>query len=95
MTAHFVQKIHSVQDKIGPLANSARCAMINWNEAPKKARWWAIDANGKAHWYLAPDVVAFTNFWYCDQVLAPSYDFVGDWRESLTERPTYARRVVG
>ena len=69
--------------------------MINWNEAPKKARWWAMDSNGQAHWYLVPDIAAFTNFWYSDQILAPSYDFVGDWRESLTERPTYSRQVVG
>ena len=89
MTAHFVHQIYSVQDKIETLAISPCCAMINWNEAPKKARWWAIDANGQAHWYLVPDVAAFTNFWYCDQILAPSYDFVGDWRMSLTERPTH------
>jgi len=68
--------------------------MINWNEAPKKAQWWAMDANGQAHWYLTPDIAAFTNFWYSDQVLAPNYDFVGDWRESLTERPPHSQKVT-
>jgi len=68
--------------------------MINWKEAPKTARWWAMDADGQAHWYLAPDVAAFTKFWYCDRVLGPSYDFAGNWRESLTERPNYSRQVA-
>jgi hypothetical protein len=53
-----------------------------------------MDADGQAHWYLAPDVAAFTKFWYCDQVLAPSYGFAGNWRESLTERPTNSRQVA-
>lgn len=68
--------------------------MINWNEAPKTARWWAMDADGQAHWYLSPDVASFTKFWYCDQVLAPSYDFAGNWRESLTERPSHSRKIT-
>lgn len=68
--------------------------MINWNEAPKTARWWAMDADGQAHWYLSPDVAAFTKFWYCDQVMAPSYDFAGNWRESLTERPSHSRKIT-
>ncbi|KIP19136.1 hypothetical protein KY49_3605 [Burkholderia sp. MSHR3999] len=42
--------------------------------------------SGAAHWYCAPDVAAFTNFWYADQQPAPSFDYHGDYRASLTVR---------
>lgn len=61
---------------------------IDWTKAPKGARWWAVDANGHAHWFCAPNVAAFTDFWYSEPLLAPDFGFEGDWRESLTERPT-------
>lgn len=67
---------------------AAEAVMINWKEAPKGARWWAMDANGQAHWLLAPNVAPFTDFWYAEQVSAPSFGYSGNWRESLTERPT-------
>ncbi|WP_175786331.1 hypothetical protein [Burkholderia cenocepacia] len=60
---------------------------IDWKKAPKTARWWAIDADGEAHWFLAPNVAAYTDFWFSEPVRAPSFGFVGDWRASLTERP--------
>ncbi|MCK3776444.1 hypothetical protein MZK49_06845 [Ensifer sesbaniae] len=60
---------------------------VDWKRAPKGARWWAMDADGQAHWYCAPDVAAFTDFWFASSVPAPDFGFVGDWRESLTERP--------
>lgn len=59
---------------------------IDWKQAPKSARWWAMDAEGQAHWFCEPDVVAFTNFWYGESVPAPDFGFEGDWRESLVER---------
>jgi len=60
---------------------------IDWSQAPKTARWWAIDASGKAQWFVAPNVVAFTDFWFADPVPAPNFEFMGDWRKSLVERP--------
>lgn len=62
-------------------------AGVNWKQAPRNARWWAVDANGHAHWFCAPNVAAFTDFWYSEPLLAPDFGFDGDWRESLTERP--------
>lgn len=61
---------------------------IDWKVAPKTARWWAIDADGRAHWYCMPDIKPFTNFWGVDMVEAPMFEFGGDWRTSLVERPT-------
>ncbi|RRA01929.1 hypothetical protein [Burkholderia cepacia] len=60
---------------------------IDWKKAPKTARWWAMDANGTANWFLAPNVAAYTDFWFSEPVRAPSFGFIGDWRTSLTERP--------
>ncbi|MDR8026953.1 hypothetical protein KPA93_27430 [Burkholderia cenocepacia] len=61
---------------------------IDWKKAPKAARWWAMDANGEAHWFLAPNVAAYTDFWFSEPVRAPSFGFKGDWRTSLVERPS-------
>jgi len=47
----------------------------------------AVDANGTAHWFKSPDVAPFTTFWFADEEPAPLFDYVGDWRESLTTRP--------
>lgn len=60
---------------------------IDWKKAPKLARWWAVDGDGKAHWYCAPNVAAFTDFWFQESHEAPIFGFTGDWRKSLVERP--------
>lgn len=62
-------------------------AEVDWKLAPKGAHWWAMDADGKAYWYCAPDVAAFTDFWFSEPLEAPSFGYVGDWRKSLVERP--------
>jgi len=59
---------------------------VDWKAAPKNALWWAVDADGKAHWFKAPDIAAFTNFWFAEQENAPFFGYEGDWRESLTKR---------
>ncbi|WP_025915830.1 hypothetical protein [Herminiimonas sp. CN] len=60
---------------------------VDWSQAPKGARWWAMDADGKANWFVAPNVVARTNFWFSEPIPAPNFGYIGDWRESLVERP--------
>lgn len=61
--------------------------LIDWAQAPKSARWWAVDESGDAHWFCSPTYVPLAPFWYCDQIPAPRFAFTGDWRESLVERP--------
>ncbi len=41
----------SIGYKIAALFKTVEVMMIDWNEAPKGARWWAMDANGQAHWF--------------------------------------------
>jgi hypothetical protein len=60
---------------------------VDWKSAPKTAQWWAVDADGNAHWFKSPNVAAFTDFWFTDSEPAPSFGYEGDWRESLTRRP--------
>lgn len=60
---------------------------VDWRSAPKNAVWWAVDADGTAHWFKSPNVASFTAFWFADQEPAPLFGYVGDWRESLTPRP--------
>lgn len=60
---------------------------VDWKRAPKDARWWATDESGEAHWFCAPNVTPFTDFWFAEPIPAPDFGFVGDWRHSLVERP--------
>ena len=46
-----------------------------------------MDADGQAHWYWAPNVAAYTNFWFSERAPAPSFGYEGDYKQSLTERP--------
>jgi hypothetical protein len=67
---------------------------IDWKQAPLRARWWAMDANGHASWYCAPDIKPFTDFWGVDEMPAPTFGFSGDWRKSLVERPGHSSRAA-
>lgn len=60
---------------------------VDWSKAPKLAWWWAIDGNGEAFWFCEPNVVAFTDFWFSEPIPAPDFGFLGDYKNSLTERP--------
>jgi hypothetical protein len=60
---------------------------IDWKQAPKRARWWAMDADGNAHWFCQPDVAAFTDFWFSQPEPAPAFGYTGDYKQSLTARP--------
>ena len=69
----------------------------DWSQAPDGYEWWAFDKfNESANWYktmpylseqsesegewdIEIDGVSFTS--------APSFDYKGDWRDSLRERP--------
>jgi len=46
-----------------------------------------MNRDGQAFWFCEPDVAAFTDFWYCEMVIAPAFDYIGNYKESLTPRP--------
>jgi len=39
---------------------------VDWKSAPKTAHWWAVDANGDAHWFKSPNIAPFTDFWFTE-----------------------------
>lgn len=62
----------------------------DWSQAPEWANWWAMDLDeNQAHWYeVEPTIDAIA--WIrrtrtCKQ--APSFDYQGNWKESLRKRP--------
>jgi len=72
----------------------------DWSQAPEWANWWAIDGFGdkKAHWYrdkpYLDDDSLIEDEWNATLdsqkhsfVKAPSFNYKGDWLESLRERP--------
>ena len=59
---------------------------VNWRQAPVRARWWAMNKDGQAFWFCEPDVAAFTDFWFSEMLVAPSFGYAGDYKASLTPR---------
>ena len=62
-----------------------RC--VDWGDAPKNAIWWAVDADGTAHWFNSQTVAPFTAFWFAEEKPASLFGYSGDWRTSLTMGP--------
>lgn len=60
---------------------------VDWSQAPRGARLWAVDEDGSAHWFCEPNAAAFTKFWFSGPQPAPTFGFTGDWRKSLVEGP--------
>ena len=60
---------------------------VDWSKATARARWWAINKDGLAHWYCAPDIACYSSFWFSEVVPAPAFDYCGDYKKSLTSRP--------
>lgn len=60
----------------------------NWSQAPENAVAWAMDSDGCTKWHSVKPTIR-RNYWvrYCDPIDAPSFNYKGDWRESLRERP--------
>lgn len=63
---------------------------VTWDDAPKWAEWFAIDADGRGHWFRGKPRLNTEECWYGDlalvkqrlPILAP-----GRWRDSLRRRP--------
>ena len=60
----------------------------DWSQAPKWARWWAIDKDRLAFWHHTKpkndDIEFYQCGMFCD---APSFNYQGDWKDSLRKRP--------
>lgn len=64
---------------------------IDWRIAPDWANWWAVDKSCRAYWYaFRPEVNNIQNDfreYEGETNEAPSFNYKGDWRNSLRKRP--------
>lgn len=61
----------------------------DWSQAPDSAMYWAMDGCGQCNWYEREPKVCGSQ-WDFGSVVEQAdtgYDYQGDWRESLRERP--------
>ena len=64
----------------------------DWSQAPSNATNWTMRKDGKCFWWKGKPLFDGSCFYdavgICHTVgEAPSFDYKGDWRESLRERP--------
>ena len=67
----------------------------DWSQAPEWANWWAMDENKNTRWIYSELEQPYTSDiflrWFAvgkfDSADAPSFNYQGDWRESLRKRP--------
>lgn len=55
---------------------------VDWSFAPKEALTWAINSQGEATW---ANYDKDGN--YLETIYAPSFNYQGDWKDSLRKRP--------
>ena len=64
---------------------------VDWSQAPEWATHWAFDKNTKAHWYKGSpenDGKEWVMSRICtNYIQAPSFNYTGNWKDSLRERP--------
>ena len=66
---------------------------IDWSLAHGDSKYWAVDENGEANWYQKKPYIDYDEFNYefdidgSSHYKAPSFDYKGDWRDSLRGRP--------
>lgn len=61
-----------------------------WSQAPEWVKYWAIDKDFIANWFdgkpsMDSGYLSFGESIQCD--VAPSFNYQGDWRDSLRKRP--------
>lgn len=67
----------------------------DWSQAPEWATWWAMDGDKKTRWIYSeleqPYIGDMFLKWFAigrfNSEDAPSFDYQGDWRDSLRKRP--------
>lgn len=65
----------------------------DWSQAPELANWWAMDSDGDAYWHSCV-VIPFISSGVFEAgnpqghtSEAPSFNYQGDWQDSLRKRP--------
>ena len=61
----------------------------DWSQAPERAEYWTMNDDGKAQWHFSKPFLPAFGFWASAEhsVYAPSFNYQGDWQDSLRKRP--------
>ena len=62
----------------------------DWSQAPDWANWWAMDADSDCYWFEnKPEIMSVTwlPFNASEVGDAPTFNYQGNWRNSLRKRP--------
>lgn len=69
----------------------------DWGQAPDgRIQYFAVDENGRGGWYINKPVLCYDHWYWSDfeermgndcYDYAPSFNYQGDWRDSLRKRP--------
>ena len=60
----------------------------DWSQAPDWANWWAIDKDLVSFWHEDKPKFDEVEFYQCGVFCdAPSFNYQGNWQESLRKRP--------
>jgi len=66
----------------------------DWSKAPEWANWWSVDENGTANFSGKKPHIEGQQWVYYSaagenpcHIEAPSFDYQGNWKESLRKRP--------
>ena len=61
----------------------------DWSQAPEWAKWWVMTSKGVPIWIDSEPKISDNDFYWClprGNIEAPSFNYQGDWKESLRER---------
>ena len=60
----------------------------DWSQAPDWANWWAIDKDLVSFWHEDKPKFDEIEFYQCGMFCdAPSFNYQGNWQDSLRKRP--------
>lgn len=61
----------------------------DWSQAPERAEYWTMNDDGKAQWHFSKPFLPAFGFWASAEhsVYAPSFNYQGNWKDSLRKRP--------
>ena len=66
---------------------------VDWSQAPEWANWWSMDEDMSAYWHSCVDSPFTHNEYFMTgnpnghTFDAPSFNYQGDWKDSLRGRP--------
>lgn len=92
----YVDAMQAESDKRKPKGLPEVLFEPDWSQAPKSAKFWAMDHNRMAHWFNLEPCLDKCDEWVLGNngegtnnrySAAPLFNYQGDWKDSLRKRP--------